>query len=322
MRFGVTSLIYCLLAAMLSLPAAASSYGGNCVTYAREMTGIEISGNAGDWWDNAEGSYRRGHQPVPGSVLVFRPAGRMSSGHVAVVSRVVGPREILVNQANWPRGAVVEGAAVFDVSPNNDWTTVRVAEDRSQSWGRLNPTFGFIYPNQAEPRDNPVAVATRDSARLQLASDETEEAAEPTTRNRAQPSRAESEKPAPRKQQIEAKAEQKWRPLDTTTEHVRHHELAETRPVRDRHHETVEAKAEHARHHETAEAKAEQKRHHDVAQAKVEPTARHHHAATQTASRDEPKPDHPVRHVARAARHPQPRPDEDRQQIAEVGRGE
>ncbi|HEX3881654.1 MAG TPA: CHAP domain-containing protein [Stellaceae bacterium] len=306
---------------MLSLPAAASeSYGGNCVTYVREVTGIEISGNAGDWWDNAAGSYRRGHQPTPGAVLVFRPAGRMWAGHVAVVSRVVGAREILVNQANWPRGAVIEGAAVFDVSANNDWTMVRVAEERSQSWGRLNPTFGFIYPDQSEPRENPVAVATRESARFQLASDETEEVAEPTTRRHAQPSRAETEKPAPRKQRLEAKVEQKRHPLEAKTEHERRHGLAEAKATR--HHELAEATVKHSRHHETAEAKAEQKRHHDVEEAKAGPTAHHHHAAIQTASRDEPKPAHTARHLAHAARHPQPHQDEDGQQIAEIGRGE
>ncbi len=157
MRLGVTSLICCLFAAMLSLPAKASGYyGSNCVTYVREVTGINISGNAGDWWDNADGSYRRGHQPTAGAVLVFRPYGRMWAGHVAVVSKVVNGREILVNQANWPHGDVVEGAAVYDVSPSNDWTTVRVADERSQSWGRLNPTFGFIYPDGAPAREEPV----------------------------------------------------------------------------------------------------------------------------------------------------------------------
>jgi surface antigen len=117
---------------------------------------MNISGNAGDWWDNAAGSYRRGHQPEAGAVLVFRPAGRMWAGHVAVVSKLVNAREILVNQANWPHGDVVEGAAVYDASPNNDWTTVRVAEASSQSWGRTNPTFGFIYRDGAPAREEPV----------------------------------------------------------------------------------------------------------------------------------------------------------------------
>jgi hypothetical protein len=156
-RLGVTSLICCLFAAMLSLPARASGdFGNNCVTYAREVTGMDISGNAGDWWDNAAGSYRRGQKPEAGAVLVFRRSGAMWAGHVAVVARVVNAREILVNQANWPHGDVVEGAAVYDVSSNNDWTTVRVANVYGPSWGRTNPTFGFIYPDGGPAREEPV----------------------------------------------------------------------------------------------------------------------------------------------------------------------
>jgi surface antigen len=142
---------------MLSLSTTASAdYGSNCVTYVRAATGMDISGNAGDWWDNAAGSYRRGHKPSAGAVLVFRPSGHMRAGHVAVVSQVVNAREILVNQANWPHGDVVEGAAVYDVSADNDWTTVRVAAESGGSWGRTNPTFGFIYRDGAPDREQPV----------------------------------------------------------------------------------------------------------------------------------------------------------------------
>jgi surface antigen len=127
------------------LPAIASS-GGNCVAYARDVTGIRLDGNAANWWPHAEGRYDRGHQPSLGAILVFKPYGRMHVGHVAVVSRVVGPREVLVDQANWVRGRVTKAMSVVDASPLNDWTSVKVLEPHSGTHGRENPTFGFIYP--------------------------------------------------------------------------------------------------------------------------------------------------------------------------------
>ena len=105
------------------LPAAASS-GGNCVAYARELTGIRLDGNAANWWPNAEGRYERSHKPAVGAVLVFKPYGGMHVGHVAVVSRVVSPHEVLVDQANWVRGRVTKAMSVVDASPLNDWTSV------------------------------------------------------------------------------------------------------------------------------------------------------------------------------------------------------
>jgi surface antigen len=126
-----------------SLPALASS-GGNCVAYAREVTGIHLDGNAATWWPHASGHYDRGQTPSVGAVLVFRPYAGMRVGHVAVVSKVVGPREILVDQANWVRGRVTKAMSVVDASPLNDWTSVKV--QFAGTHGRANPTYGFIYP--------------------------------------------------------------------------------------------------------------------------------------------------------------------------------
>jgi surface antigen len=127
------------------VPALASS-GGNCVAYAREVTGVDLSGNAAAWWPHAEGRYDRGQQPAVGAILVFKAYGRMRVGHVAVVSRIVGAREVLVDQANWVRGRVTKAMSVVDASPLNDWTSVKVLEPNSGTHGRENPTFGFIYP--------------------------------------------------------------------------------------------------------------------------------------------------------------------------------
>ncbi len=169
-RLGILVIACCLLAAASGKAAMAASDGGNCALYARDVTGIHIEGNAGSWWDHAEGRYSRGHQPQIGAVLVFKPSPYMRAGHVAVVSRVLGAREIFVNQANWIPGRVVEDAAVFDASPNNDWTMVRVANIRTTTWGRYNPAFGFIYPNQSAASDRLIAAADRpDEDRVQAA---------------------------------------------------------------------------------------------------------------------------------------------------------
>ena len=127
------------------------AHDGNCVAYAREVTGVHLDGNAAQWWPHAEGRYDRGHQPAVGAILVFKAYGRMRVGHVAVVSRLVGPREILIDHANWVRGRVTKAMSVVDASPNNDWTVVKVLEPRSGKHGRDNPTYGFIYTGTVPP---------------------------------------------------------------------------------------------------------------------------------------------------------------------------
>jgi surface antigen len=125
--------------------------GLQCVTYARSASGIDIRGNAASWWGNAEGSYARGNVPEPGSVLSFRAIGPMRYGHVAVVSAVVNARTIEIDHANWAwaRGSVARGVSVVDVSPNNDWTAVRVGLGHTGDFGSIYPTNGFIYPRPA-----------------------------------------------------------------------------------------------------------------------------------------------------------------------------
>ncbi len=123
------------------------SYGGalQCVPFARENTGIELAGNAVNWWENAAGVYERGARPEVGSILNFRATGRMHMGHVAVVSNVVNARNVQIDHANWSgRGVVTRNVTVVDVSPANDWTAVRVALGNGD-FGSVYPTFGFIY---------------------------------------------------------------------------------------------------------------------------------------------------------------------------------
>jgi len=131
---------------------AASSGGGlSCVPYARMVTGMAVSGNAAMWWHNAAGSYLRGNRPETGSVLVFRASGGMRLGHVSVVERIVNSREILIHHSNWGgpgirRGTVMRSVSVIDASDDNDWSAVRVqVGHQATSYGRVNPTYGFIH---------------------------------------------------------------------------------------------------------------------------------------------------------------------------------
>jgi surface antigen len=126
-------------------------HGGlQCVPFARENTGIELAGNAANWWSAAEGVYQRGAKPEVGSVLNFRANGHMHMGHVAVVSNVIDGRSIEIDHANWAgpgavRGGVSRNITVVDVSPGNDWSAVRVALGHTGEFGSVYPTYGFIY---------------------------------------------------------------------------------------------------------------------------------------------------------------------------------
>ena len=116
-----------------------------CVPYAREVSHIDLSGDAFLWWAEAAGRYGRGNTPMVGAVLNFRSIGRMPLGHVAVVTAVLGPRTILVTQANWVPGSITNDVTVQDISPDNSWTDVKVELGDTSTMGSAYPTYGFIY---------------------------------------------------------------------------------------------------------------------------------------------------------------------------------
>lgn len=122
-----------------------------CVPYARNISGVSIRGDAWTWWQSAEGHYRRNNHPAVGSVLVLERTNRLRYGHVAVVSRILSDREILVDHANWlNRGQIHKHLPVRDVSSNNDWSVVRVWYTPGNTLGtRSYPAHGFIHPLQA-----------------------------------------------------------------------------------------------------------------------------------------------------------------------------
>ncbi|MGB3243039.1 MAG: CHAP domain-containing protein [Sulfitobacter sp.] len=119
-----------------------------CVPFARNLSGIEIRGNANTWWGQAEGKYARGNDPRIGAVMTFSKTRRLTMGHVAVVSEVISDREIRVDHANWHRNKISSKMAVIDVSEAGDWSAVKL-ESSPGTFGRAYPVKGFIYPTTA-----------------------------------------------------------------------------------------------------------------------------------------------------------------------------
>lgn len=157
------------LGALAVTPAAAGVL--QCVPFARQVSGIELYGNANSWWGQAEGRYDRGQEPRVGAVLAFSSSRAMPVGHVAMVSKVVSDREVLLTHANWSyRGGIERNVRAVDVSPNNDWTDVRVWYGPIGKLGqRSNPARGFIYANA--PRDESANVRFASADRATAGSD-------------------------------------------------------------------------------------------------------------------------------------------------------
>jgi surface antigen len=132
-----------------------------CALFAREFTGINIRANAFQWWDLAAGQYPRGDSPKPDSVLVLRSTAQLPLGHVAIVKKLAGPREITVTHANWgmddpTRRIIHDSTPVIDVSPHNDWTAVRFWNVNARAFGKVYAAYGFIYPHRYTSDSRPV----------------------------------------------------------------------------------------------------------------------------------------------------------------------
>jgi len=143
-----------LLSGLITAPAFGAAVL-QCVPYARIVSGVDIHGDALNWWDQADGRFKRGHKPKKGAVLAFRANGPMALGHVAVVSRVLDGRRVLIRHANWSvPGSIEEDVLAIDVSDEGDWSQVRVWHSPTGQMGaRTNPTYGFIYPAKAGLHD-------------------------------------------------------------------------------------------------------------------------------------------------------------------------
>ncbi|WP_379486990.1 CHAP domain-containing protein [Novosphingobium soli] len=118
-----------------------------CVPYARTTSGIQIYGDAHTWWGQAKGRYATGRMPKVGAVMAIRPYNNSRLGHVATVSKVLDSRTILLSHANWSvPGKVERNVTALDVSPDNDWSQVRIWYAPIHGLGTTHwPVSGFIY---------------------------------------------------------------------------------------------------------------------------------------------------------------------------------
>jgi len=157
---GFRSLLAMVASATLTVLAVPAAAHTQCAPYAREVSGIALHGAAAGWWGEAEGRYERGATPKEGALLAFRATHSMRSGHVATVAKVMDDRHVLLNHANWSRPGMIERSAMAeDISPNGDWTQVRVYYAPIHGLGlRASPAFGFIYAK----KDGLTRLAMRD----------------------------------------------------------------------------------------------------------------------------------------------------------------
>jgi hypothetical protein len=139
------------VAAQAKLPAAAPSVETPlhrlfCVEYARMRSGLAVFGDAKHWWERARNLYARASRPIQEAVMVFSGSSRLRRGHVAVVTDIVSPRQIIVDQANWEnKGEIDHATPVLDVSRDNDWSQVRVWDMQTNSFGtHVYAISGFI----------------------------------------------------------------------------------------------------------------------------------------------------------------------------------
>jgi surface antigen len=130
-----------------------------CVPFARDHSDVKIYGDAWTWWDQAAGKFQRDSLPQSGAILVLAGYAGPERGHLAVVQKIISPREIRVDHANWlDDGSIYLNDPVADVSTDNDWSAVKVWNIKTGAWGgNIYPVQGFILPNQ--PLDQRVAQA-------------------------------------------------------------------------------------------------------------------------------------------------------------------
>ena len=138
---------------MTATPAMAQFW--QCAPYAREISGIDIHGNANTWWGQAAGSYERGHAPKVGAVLAFQ-SDRAACG--SAMSRWCRRSSATAKSCSpTPIGRAAAGSSTtsraVDVSAAGDWSEVKVWYGPQGGLGTSTyPTNGFIYSGHARRR--------------------------------------------------------------------------------------------------------------------------------------------------------------------------
>jgi hypothetical protein len=136
---------------------------GECVPFARALSGIALEGDARTWWAQAESRFPRTMRPAPGAVMAFRPHAEMPLGHVAVVTAILDARTVLVAHSNWDgglgKGRISLDQPVRDVSSRNDWSQVRVWHEGTRTLGpNAWALEGFILRAPPAPRTRMAAL--------------------------------------------------------------------------------------------------------------------------------------------------------------------
>ena len=145
-----------------------------CVPFARQLSGVQLRGDAHTWWGQAEGRYAKGNQPRVGAVMSFPQHGAMQLGHVAAVSKVIDSRTVLISHANWSpingrRGQIEENVRAVDVSPAGDWSEVRVWFAPLGDLGTTHwPVNGFIYNQRPGQSTRALALAVSSAPTTQV----------------------------------------------------------------------------------------------------------------------------------------------------------
>lgn len=124
-----------------------------CVPYAREQSGLQIYGDAHTWWHQAKGKYERSQTPKVGAVMVLSKTTKLKYGHLAVVTKILGPHEIEVTHSNWGntrerRCVIYNNMRVQDISRTKDWSVARFWNYEIDAFGLPYAVSGFIYPPQ------------------------------------------------------------------------------------------------------------------------------------------------------------------------------
>ena len=176
-RLAAAAAFCALLAGCAGAPSSSDSYDDagvttpdtplQCVPFARDHSHVALYGDAYTWWDQAAGRFARGASPKPGAVMVLNNYAGPGRAHLAVVREIVDARDIRIDHANWlDDGAIYLNNPVRDVSPDNDWSQVRVYNVKTEAWGgRIYTVQGFIGPDA--PAASPMHLAQNPPAARQ-----------------------------------------------------------------------------------------------------------------------------------------------------------
>ena len=164
-RFAARFALVVSCTLMTAVPASAKYL--QCVPFAREVSGIDIRGNANTWWAQAAGDFVRVKAPTVGSVMVMQTR----RGHVGVVTKIIDSRHIVIDHSNWlSNGQIYLDQPVMDVSANNDWSKVVVWHPNLNQFGkRALGVSGFIV--DAPARGNATVFASLADVPASLAGD-------------------------------------------------------------------------------------------------------------------------------------------------------